>query len=36
VSIAMYFIPLLTRPFSEIATMQLVGDTTHKLRPRSF
>ena len=24
---------LLTRPFSEIATTQLVGGTTHKLRP---
>ena len=27
---------LLTRPFSEIVTIQLVGGTTHKLRPRSF
>ena len=27
---------LLTGPFSEIATTQLVGGTTHKLRPRSF
>ena len=27
---------LLIRPFSEIATMWLVGGTTYKLRPRSF
>jgi len=27
---------LLTRPFFEIATLQLVGGITHKLRPRLF